>query len=97
MNELRIRLSGSLAIAFAIAAVACAPSSTATSTSQAPGQQTGTASTRPVSRAWQSTLHELIATKHNALCDIGSQGTKGTDADLQKKFGQLCDKMWASQ
>ncbi len=47
--------------------------------------------------AWQSTLHELIATKHNVLCDIGSQGTKGTEADLQEKFGQLCNKIWAAQ
>jgi hypothetical protein len=47
--------------------------------------------------AWQSTLKELIATKRNVLCDIGSQGTKGTEADLQKKFGQLCDKIWAAQ
>lgn len=47
--------------------------------------------------AWQSTLHELIATKHNVLCDIGSQGTKGSDADLQKKFAELCDKIWAAR
>ena len=47
--------------------------------------------------AWQSALHELIATKHNVLCDIGSQGTKGSEAGLQKKFGQLCDKIWAAQ
>ncbi len=47
--------------------------------------------------AWQSTLKELIATKHNVLCDIGSQGTKASEADLQKKFGQLCDKIWAAQ
>jgi hypothetical protein len=39
----------------------------------------------------------LIATKHNVLCDIGSQGTRGSEADLQKKFGQLCDKIWAAQ
>jgi hypothetical protein len=47
--------------------------------------------------AWQSTLHELIATKHNVLCDLGSQGAKGSEADLQKKLGQLCDKIWAAQ
>jgi hypothetical protein len=46
--------------------------------------------------AWQSTLKELIATKHNVLCDIGSQGTKASEADLQKKFGQLCEKIWAA-
>ena len=46
--------------------------------------------------AWQSTLKELIATKHNVLCDIGSQGTKASQADLQKKFGQLCEKIWAA-
>ena len=27
--------------------------------------------------AWQRTLHELIATKHNVLCDIGSPGHEG--------------------
>lgn len=47
--------------------------------------------------AWQSTLRELIATRHNVLCDIASHGAKGTEADLQKKFGQLCDKIWAAQ
>jgi hypothetical protein len=47
--------------------------------------------------AWQSTLKELIATKHNVLCDIGSSGAKGTETDLEKKFGQLCDKIWAAQ
>jgi hypothetical protein len=47
--------------------------------------------------AWQATLHELIATKHNVLCDIGSHGTKGTDTDLKKTFGQLCDKIWAAR
>jgi hypothetical protein len=31
------------------------------------------------------------------LCDIGSQGATGTQADLQKKFAQLCDKIWAAQ
>lgn len=46
---------------------------------------------------WESTLHELIATRHNVLCDIGSQGATGTQADLQKKFAQLCDKIWAAQ
>lgn len=46
---------------------------------------------------WQDTLQELIATKHNVLCDIGSQGTKGAKADLRKKLGQLCDKIWAAQ
>lgn len=46
---------------------------------------------------WQSTLHELIATRRNVLCDIGSHGTTGTEADLEKKFGQLCDKIWAAQ
>lgn len=45
---------------------------------------------------WQGTLHELIATRHNVLCDIGSHGTAGTEADLRKKFGQLCDKIWAA-
>jgi hypothetical protein len=46
---------------------------------------------------WQSTLKELIATKHNVLCDIQASGGNGTEADLQKKFGQLCDKVWAAQ
>lgn len=46
---------------------------------------------------WQDTLHELIATKHNVLCDIGSQGTRRAKADLRKTFAQLCDKIWAAQ
>lgn len=46
---------------------------------------------------WQSTLHELIATKGNVLCDIGAQGVDATEAELQKKFGQLCDKIWAAR
>jgi hypothetical protein len=46
---------------------------------------------------WQSTLHELIGTKHNVLCDIGAEGVGGSEADLQKKLGQLCDKIWAAQ
>lgn len=46
---------------------------------------------------WQSMLRELIATKHNVLCDIGATGIPGSEADLQKKFGQLCDKIWAAQ
>jgi hypothetical protein len=46
---------------------------------------------------WESTLHELIATRHNVLCDIGSQGATGSQADLQKTFAQLCDKIWAAQ
>jgi hypothetical protein len=46
---------------------------------------------------WQSTLKELIATKHNVLCDIQASGGNGTEADLQKRFGQLCDKVWAAQ
>ena len=43
------------------------------------------------------TLQELIATKHNVLCDIGSQGTRGTRADLRKTFARLCDRIWAAQ
>ena len=45
---------------------------------------------------WQSTLKELIATKNNVLCDIGSMGGNGSEADLQKTFGQLCEKIWAA-
>jgi hypothetical protein len=44
---------------------------------------------------WVDIVHELVATRHNVLCDIQSSGTKGTQPDLQKKFGSLCDKVWA--
>jgi hypothetical protein len=46
---------------------------------------------------WQSTLRELIATKHNVLCDIGADSVKGSEAEVQKTFGQLCNKIWAAQ
>jgi len=46
---------------------------------------------------WQDTMRELIATKHNVLCDIQATGAKGADADVQKAFGHLCDKIWAAQ
>jgi hypothetical protein len=46
---------------------------------------------------WQRTLRELVATKHNVLCDISAEAIKGSDADLQAKFGQLCAKIWAAE
>lgn len=46
---------------------------------------------------WQDTLRELIATKHNVLCDIGVEGASGSTADVQKKFAALCGRIWAAQ
>lgn len=46
---------------------------------------------------WQDTLRELIATKHNVLCDIQATGANGSSADVQKKFAALCGKIWAAQ
>jgi hypothetical protein len=46
---------------------------------------------------WQDMLRELIATRHNVLCDIGSTGVPGTAAELQKTFAALCNKIWAAQ
>jgi len=46
---------------------------------------------------WQDTLRELIATKHNVLCDIQATGANGSAADVQKKFAALCGKIWAAQ
>jgi hypothetical protein len=45
---------------------------------------------------WQDTLRELIATRHNVLCDIGSSGAKGSAGDVEKKFAALCGKIWAA-
>ena len=46
---------------------------------------------------WQDTMRELIATKHNVLCDISATGAKGSEADAQKAFAVLCGKIWAAQ
>jgi hypothetical protein len=46
---------------------------------------------------WQDTMRELIATKQNVLCDISAQGAKGSAADVQKVFAELCGKIWAAQ
>ena len=46
---------------------------------------------------WQDTLHELIATKHNVLCDIGASGATGSPADIRQKLAALCQKVFAAQ
>ncbi len=46
---------------------------------------------------WQDTLRELIATKHNVLCDISANGARGSAADMRKKFTALCDRIWAAR
>jgi hypothetical protein len=45
---------------------------------------------------WQDTMRELIATKHNVLCDIQATGAKGAEADVQKTFVGLCNKIWTA-
>ncbi len=46
---------------------------------------------------WQDTMRELIATKHNVLCDISATGARGSAEDVQKTFAGLCAKIWAAQ
>lgn len=46
---------------------------------------------------WQDTLHELIATKNNMLCDIGASGANGSSAEIQQRLGALCQKVFAAQ
>lgn len=46
---------------------------------------------------WQDTLRELIATKHNVLCDVQATGTTGSAAQVQRTFAALCGKIWAAQ
>jgi hypothetical protein len=50
---------------------------------------------------WQDTLKEINATKGDLLCDVGIDGppgsTKLSTADLQKRLGGLCTKIFAAQ
>lgn len=46
---------------------------------------------------WQGTLHELIATKHDVLCDIGASGATGSPAQIQQRLAALCQKIFAAQ
>lgn len=46
---------------------------------------------------WQDTLRELIATRRNVLCDVQTTGAAGSPEELQKRFGVLCEKIWAAR
>lgn len=43
---------------------------------------------------WLAKLRGLHATKNDVLCDVFSDAAKGTDADLERKYGALCVKLW---
>lgn len=48
--------------------------------------------------AWCDDLHEVIATKHNLLCDIGVGGPPGAAAAndvVKRRLGELCNKVFA--
>lgn len=51
--------------------------------------------------AWQRDLHEVIAEKDDALCDISVMGTEGDFVDtsefvLEDRIGNLCNKVFDS-
>lgn len=47
---------------------------------------------------WQDTMNEVIATKHDVLCDISVMGPPGTAAPgAQKRLGDLCNAIFARQ
>ncbi|MGH9409989.1 MAG: hypothetical protein ACRD1V_11105 [Vicinamibacterales bacterium] len=47
---------------------------------------------------WQDMLREVIATKHNVLCDVSVTGGPGGAAkDAQKRLGDLCNTIFSRQ
>ena len=52
------------------------------------------------SAVWVEDLHEVVAEEHNVLCDIQLRATGpdlvGSTADLQKKVGALCNRIFAA-
>jgi hypothetical protein len=50
---------------------------------------------------WQADMHEVIAEKNNALCDIRVMGSSDlkdpSPATMQKKIGALCNKIFAAR
>lgn len=47
---------------------------------------------------WQDTLNEVIATKHDVLCDVSVMGPPGTAAPgAQKRLGDLCNTIFSRQ
>ncbi len=47
---------------------------------------------------WQDTMHEVIATKNDVLCDVSVMGPPGTAAaGAQKRLGDLCNTIFSRQ